>query len=188
MNYLPTYILSFLSKPDGGFVVFKLDESGNYRYVQYESLPINQYYQIEVNKLVDMIQQYQIPQDDVEVFVVKPTGRKTDDTKTLFRIGYNTATVKAVIDILKYKVYSIRNSMLWQDYFYLDQDNTKESALIKAKELLPDTPIESTEQAEAILIGAYGIETVIKKKVLTKSIEYYKSIPANALIDFTVMD
>ena len=68
------------------------------------------------------------------------------------------------------------------------QTNTKESALIKAKELLPDTPIESTEQAEAILIGVYGIETVIKKKILTKSIEYYKSIPANALIDFSVMD
>lgn len=168
---IPKVVISFLSKPDGGFVVFKLDESGYYRYVQYQSLPINQYYQIEVQQLVDLIQKYQIPKEDVEVFVVKPDGRKTDDTKTLFRIGYNTVTVKAVIDILQYRVYSIRNSRLWQDYFYIDQTNTKESALSKAKELLPNTPIESTEQAEAILIGIYGIETVIKKKILNKEQE-----------------
>ena len=156
-------------------------------YIQYEPLPIDQYNQIIVTDLINIINGFFTSTDDVEAFVVKPDGRSIDDTKTLFRIGYNSATVKAVLDMLRLKVFNIKNSRLWQNYFNIDQTNTKGSALEKAKELLPDIDINSTEQAESILIGVYGIETVIKKKILNKSMEYYKSIPANALIDFSVM-
>lgn len=181
--------MSFLSKPYGGLAVFELDKSiAGYTYKTYEPLPIDQYNQIIVTDLQNTIKSYYTNKDEVEVFVVKPNGRKTDDRTTLFKVGYNTATVRAVLDLLKLKVYNIKTPILWQNHFNIDQTNTKQAALHKAKELLFDTPIESTEQAEAILIGVYGIETVIKKKILTKSIEYYKSIPANALIDFSVMD
>ena len=149
--------------------MFRLDEVGKYEYIQYESLPIDQHYQIEVVNLIEALKQFFTPSDQVEVFVVKPDGRKTDDTKTLFRIGYNTATIKAVLDMLKLKVYSITNSRLWQNYFNIDQTNTKESALAKAKELLPNTDIITTEQAEAILIGVYGIEEVIHSKLSKNS-------------------
>lgn len=159
--------MSFLSKPYGGLAVFELDKSiAGYTYKKYEPLPIDRYNQIMVTELQNTVESYYTNKDEVEVFVVKPSGRKTDDRTTLFKVGYNTATVRAVLDLLKLKVYNIKNPMLWQNYFNIEQTNTKGSALKVAKELIPDTPIESTEQAEAILIGVYGIETVIKKKII----------------------
>lgn len=188
MRSLPTYILSFLATYNGGVCVFKLDPTTKrYKYIDYIQMPKDQYKHADVvgykNNILNLIDST----EPVTAFIVKAQYRETDDIRCIYRIGVHTSISTTLANLLGMRIYNIKNPMLWQDYFNLDHDNTKEAALIKAKELLPDTPIESTEQAEAILIGVYGIETVIKKKILTKSIEYYKSIPANALIDFSVM-
>lgn len=181
------YVLAFLSTYNGGVAIFRYNDA-DYEYVTYIDMPRDQYKHVDVVEYKNRILNVVDDTCSATAFIVKPQYRSSDDSRCIYRIGVNSSINMVLAQLFEVRIYYIKNPMLWQNHFNLDQTNTKQAALHKAKELLPDTPIESTEQAEAILIGVYGIETVIKKKILTKSIEYYKSIPANALIDFSVMD
>lgn len=182
----PKYILAFLSSYNGGVAIFRYNNT-DYEYVTYIDMPRDQYKHVDVVTYKNMILDVIPNTNSATAFIVKPQYRNSDDSRCIYRIGVNSSINMVLAQLFEISIYYIKNPMLWQNYFNIDQTNTKASALEKAKELLPDIDINSTEQAESILIGVYGIETVIKKKILNKSMEYYKSIPANALIDFSVM-
>ena len=165
----PKQVLAFLSTFNGGVAFFKWNGTG-YEYTNYIDMPKDQYKHVDVVEYKNMILNTIDDADSVTAFIVKAQYRETDDIRCVYRIGVNTSISTTLADLLGMRVYNIKNPMLWQNYFNIDQTNTKESALRKARELLPDISISSTEQAEAILIGVFGIETVIREKILNKHI------------------
>lgn len=159
------YVLGVLAKPDGAIAVFKKVDVNTYHYDNTVLVPSTPSHYIQPKRLSKFLSDLLPNAADISAVMVKPESRDTDNKKTLLRVGYNVSTIKAVLDLLNITVEWVKNAATWQNYFNIDQNNPKQSALDKATQLLPNTSIESTEQAEAILIGVYGIETVIKKSV-----------------------
>lgn len=159
---IPDYILGFLTKFNGGVSVYKLNpDTKEYEFIDYISITIDQYFNPVLSEYIDAIFSV-VPKDKrVLAVMVKADYRDTDDKRTVFRIGVNTSISSLIAELYNFKIKRIKNSMIWKNYFNLDHENPKESALEKAKELFSDVNIESIEQAEAMLIGLYGIREVV---------------------------
>lgn len=160
----PKYILAFLSTYNGGVAIFRYNDN-DYEYVTYIDMPRDQYKHVDVVEYKNRILNVVDDTCSATAFIVKPQYRSSDDSRCIYRIGVNSSINMVLAQLFESRIYYIKNPMLWQNYFNIDQTNTKESALSIARELLPEISISSTEQAEAILIGVYGIEEVIKKRV-----------------------
>lgn len=163
----PKYILAFLSTYNGGVAIFRYNDN-DYEYVTYIDMPRDQYKHVDVVEYKNRILNVVHNTNSATAFIVKPQYRNSDDSRCIYRIGVNSSINMVLAQLFEVRIYYIKNPMLWQNHFNLDQSNTKKAALIKAKELLPNTDIPTTEEAEAILIGVYGIEEVIKKKIMNK--------------------
>lgn len=159
-THIDDYILGVLSKPYGEIAVYKRVDT-HYKYIDSITVDATTKYYIKPRDLDTQLRDLLPDGATVTAFLVKPDVRKSDDVHTIERVTSYTSIVKTILELLNIKIRWVKSPIDWKDYFLVDKKNPKESALEKAKELMPNVSIESTEQAEAILIGLYGIREVV---------------------------
>lgn len=165
-------IFAYLAKPDGYFAVFNQCDDGSYQFGFTEKIPESINHNIKVKDLAKTIWESREPEDILECVMVRPDWRHTDTLKTITRVSYNVATIQAANDFIGFtRTWWINKPKIWQAYFNLlevlpkAKGDMKEAALIKLKEIMPDTKVENGLEAEAVLIGIYGIYNLLNTTV-----------------------
>lgn len=165
-------IYSFLPKPDGYFACFTECEDGSYRLGFVEKIPVSYNHNIKVKDLAKSIWESREEKDVLEAIMPRPDWRPYDDLKTVCRVAYNSATIRAALDFIGVgRIWYTGKPSKWQKYFNLfdllpeAKGNTKTAALIKLKEVMPGLEIDDVYAAETVLIGIYGIYELLKTTV-----------------------
>ena len=164
-------VFAFLPKPEGCFAVFTENDTGTYTFRFVEDLPTGTRNNIKVKEFAKNLWECREEEDEVIAVIVRPDNRAGDDLKTLTKVAYNVATVKAILDLENFRTYWINRAKNWQAFFNLldllpsSNNSIKTAAVNKLKDIYPELEVTRYQQAEAILIGIYGIYNILKSRV-----------------------